>query len=52
MAADVTTKTETMTAGARVYWCVCGWSGSGLPAMQGHLDRYDDGTDTHVEMAA
>lgn len=35
----------------RVYWCTCGWSGSGLPAMQQHLDRYDDGTDAHVEMA-
>lgn len=37
--------------GIRVYWCACGWSGSGLAAMQAHLDRNDDGTDAHVEMA-
>jgi hypothetical protein len=51
MTADTTTTTGTRPTYTRVYWCKCGWSGTGLPAMQEHLDRFDDGTDAHTEMA-
>lgn len=51
MATGAATTAETMAAGTRVYWCTCGWSGSGLPAMQEHLDRHDDGSDAHEELA-
>lgn len=49
---DVTDVTDSVVGGTRVYWCVCGWSGSGVAAMEAHLDRYDDGSDAHVEMVA
>jgi hypothetical protein len=50
-AANTTDMADSVAAGTRIYWCICGWSGSGLVAIEDHLDRYDDGTDAHVEMA-
>jgi DNA-binding XRE family transcriptional regulator len=41
----------TRAHGTHRYWCSCGWGGTGLAALQRHLDEHDDDPDGHVELA-